>query len=140
MQYSKELINVLEKLNFKFDSSIHSAYLPGYYNNKKEPLKPFMIGKITEIPATGSYKHRLPIAWIFFRNLPLIYTEIIIKGLIKKGITPVLYFHSWEFFEIKNKKAPYHLRRNTGIKFCKKLDKLLNKFKDEKFVLMQDLA
>jgi peptidoglycan/xylan/chitin deacetylase (PgdA/CDA1 family) len=140
VQFSKELIEILEKLNFKYDSSIHSAYLPGFYNNKDKPLKPFKIGKITEIPASASYKLRLPFSWIFARNFPLFYTIKIVKKLIKKGITPVIYFHSWEFTEIKSKTIPFYITRNTGKKFCEKFEKFLQEFKDENFVMMSELV
>ena len=140
MQFSNELIKVLSDLNFKYDSSIHAAYLPGFYNHKSTSLKPFKMGKITEIPASASYFLRLPISWIFMRNLPLNYSIKITKKLIKKNIIPVLYFHSWEFFEIKDKNIPFYLIRNTGKKFCKKFDKFLDFFKNEKFVMMEELV
>jgi len=139
MQFSKELINILERLNFKYDSSIHAAYLPGFYNNKNINLKPFKINKITEIPASASYFFRIPVNWIFMRNMPLSYTIRIVKRLLKNRVVPVLYFHSWEFFEVKNKSVPFYITRNTGKKFCKKFDKFLDYFKNEKFVLLKDL-
>lgn len=139
MQFSNELIKSLEKEGFKYDSSIHSAWLPGFYNNRKVSLKPFKIGKVTEIPASASYKLRLPFCWMFMRNLPLAYSTRIVKNLLKKGIIPVIYVHSWEFFEVKSKILPFYITRNTGEKFCKKFEKFLDVFKDEKFVTMKEL-
>lgn len=140
MQFSKDLIDVLERLNFKYDSSIHSAYLPGFYNNRKMPLEPFIIGKILEIPASASYKSRLPVSWMFLRNLPLCYSVKIVMGLIKKNIIPVIYFHSWEFTEIKSKSVAFYITQNTGKRFCKKFEKFIEAFKNEEFVLMKDIA
>ncbi|MBI2045143.1 polysaccharide deacetylase family protein [Candidatus Pacearchaeota archaeon] len=136
VQFSKELIKILEKLNFKYDSSIHSAWLPGFYNHRDKPLKPFKIGKILEIPASASSKLRLPFSWIFIRNLPLIYSVNIVKRLLKNGIIPVIYLHSWEFYPVKNKSVAGYITRNTGDKFCRKFDKFLRAFKNEKFVTM----
>ena len=81
----------------------------------------------------------LPISWIFIRLLPLTYTIKIVKKLIKKKIVPVLYFHSWEFYEVKNKKIPFYITKNTGLKFCKKFERFLKNFKDEKFVTLNEM-
>ena len=140
MQFSNELIKILDDLSFKYDSSLHAANIPGFYNNKHCSLKPFKIGKVIEIPASASYKFRLPISWVFMRNLPLIYSIRIIKKLLKKGITPVLYFHSWEFYEIKSKQIPFYITWNTGKKFSRKFEKFLEIFKDEKFIVMDELT
>ncbi len=139
-QFSKELIEVLKKLNFKYDSSIHSAWLPGFYNNRDKPLMPFKAGKVLEIPANSSYNLRLPFSWIFMRNLPLFYSVRTVRKLLRKNITPIFYVHSWEFINIKNKKGlPLGYLRNTGKKFCEKFDKFLENFKDEKFVTMEEI-
>jgi len=139
VQFSEELIKILSDLNFKYDSSIHTAYLPGFYNNKDKSLKPFKINNLFEIPATGSHKFKLPISWIFFRNLPLIYTIKTVRNLLKHNITPVIYFHSWEFYKIKDKKLPFYYTRNTGDKLLKKLEKFIQYFKEQEFVMMKDL-
>jgi len=139
MQFSKELIEVLSNLNFKYDSSLHPAYLPGFYNNRNKPLRPFKIKNLLEIPASASYSMRLPISWIFIRNLPLFYSINIIKKLIRKNIIPVIYFHSWEFFKFRNKNIPFYITRGVGPKFCRKFDKLLSYFKDEKFVTLKEI-
>ncbi len=140
MQFSEELIRILEELNFTYDSSIHSAWLPGFYNNRDKPLKHYKIGNIIEIPASASYKLRLPFSWMFMRNLPLWYSVKIIKKLLKKGVIPVIYFHSWEFTEIKSKNVGFYVTRNTGKKFCNKFEKFLETFKEEKFVMMKELV
>lgn len=139
MQFSSNLVQILEKLKFKYDSSIHAAYLPGFYNNRTMPLKPFSIGKITEIPASASNRLRFPISWMFMRNLPLIYSVRIVRGLLKKGIVPVLYFHSWEFFEVNNKNVPFYVARNTGNKFCEKFEKFLECFKNQEFIMIKEM-
>jgi peptidoglycan/xylan/chitin deacetylase (PgdA/CDA1 family) len=140
MQFSLELIKILEKLDFRYDSSIHSANIPGFYNNKSALLFPYRIGKITEIPASASYKLRLPFSWTVFRNMPLKYSEVIIRKLIKKGIVPVIYFHSWEFYQVNEEGLRLDITRNTGEKLCKKIDRFFKKFKNEKFILMKDLV
>lgn len=142
MRFSFELIKILDKQGFKYDSSIHPAFLPGYYYNFNYPLniyKPIKELKIKEIPAASMPFLRLPINWIFMRNLGYRWTSLGINALLKRNITPVLYFHSWEFTEIKSKNVSFLFIRNTGKKFCLELEKLLNRFKDEKFVKVSEL-
>lgn len=139
MQFSEELIKILNNLSFKYDSSLHSAWLPGFYNNKNKPLIPFKIGNVLEIPASASYNLRLPFSWMFMRNLPLWYITKIINRLLKNRIVPVIYLHSWEFYKIENKNVPFYMIRNTGEKFCKKFERFLEKFKDEEFVTMGEI-
>jgi len=139
MQFSKDLIKTLERLNFEYDSSIHSAWLPGFYNNKDKPLTPFKIGNVLEIPASASLKLRIPFNWIFMRNFPLWYSVGIVKKLLKLGIIPVIYVHSWEFYKVKNKNVPFYITRNTGKTFCKKFGEFLKVFRDEEFVTMSNI-
>lgn len=138
-QFSINLINILKKLKFEYDSSIHAAWLPGFYNHKDKPLKPFNIEGILEIPASASHSLRLPFSWIFMRNLPLAYTTKIIKKLIKKGVIPIIYLHSWEFYNFKSKTVPFYITRNVGDNFSKKLEKFLKVFNDEEFVTMKEV-
>ena len=139
MQFSAELIKNLERLEFKYDSSIHSAWLPGFYDNRDKPLNSFKIGKILEIPASASHKLRLPFSWIFMRNLPLKYSIDIVRKLLKRGIVPVIYLHSWEFYQVKNKSVAGYITRNTGDNFCRKFDMFLKEFKNERFVTMGEI-
>jgi hypothetical protein len=138
-QFSKELIKSLEKNEFKYDSSIHSAWLPGFYNHRDKPLKPFKIGNILEIPASASHNLRLPFSWIFMRNLPLVYTTKVVKKLIRRGIIPVIFLHSWEFHNFKSKTVPFYITRNVGDKFSRKFGRFLEEFKNEKFVTMKEI-
>jgi peptidoglycan/xylan/chitin deacetylase (PgdA/CDA1 family) len=139
VQFSSKLIHVLEKLDFRYDSSIHSAWLPGFYNHRDKPLKPHLVGKIVEIPASASHTLRLPFNWIFMRNLPLSYSVKIVNKLLKKRIIPVTYLHSWEFHNFKSKAVPFYITRNIGDKFCMKFEKFLNAFKNERFVTMTEI-
>jgi peptidoglycan/xylan/chitin deacetylase (PgdA/CDA1 family) len=140
MQFSKKLIKILEDNRFRYDSSIHSAYVPFLYGKKenKKFKRPFKIGKITEIPASSSLKFNFPISWIVMRNLPLSYSVRAVRNLLKRNIPVVLYMHSWEFFEIERGPSWFYTR-NTGDNFCRKLEKFIDIFKNEKFVTMEEL-
>ncbi|MDL1957227.1 MAG: polysaccharide deacetylase family protein [Candidatus Desulfofervidus auxilii] len=141
LQFSFKLLKVLAELGFNYDSSLHPAWLPGFYNNIKYPLspyKPFNLG-IKEIPI-GVVPHlRLPIGWLWLRNIGHWWTSIGIKLLLKKNIPVVIYVHSWEFTKIKSKYVPFYLTRNTGEKFCLEFIKLLERFKHYDFITLSEI-
>jgi len=99
LQYSLELVKILDDLGFKYDSSLHPLYLPGCYNNLRKPIeifKPIKNRHIIEIPISVS-PFRLPINWAAIRLFGIKRTIASCEKLVKKKMTPVLYIHSWEF-------------------------------------------
>lgn len=141
MQYSEKLIGLLDNLNFKYDSSLHPCYLPGYYNNLTKPIKifkPLKNRNIVEIPASVS-PFRLPISWLFIRLFGVNRTIAVCKNLLKKGMVPVLYFHPWEFVEMKSKYVPFYYNFRTGKPFAKDIEKLIREFKNTPFLPLETL-
>lgn len=141
MRYSEKLIETLDDLNFKYDSSLHPCYLPGYYNNLFKPtkiFKPLKNRSIVEIPVSVS-PLRLPINWVFMRLFGVNRTIACCKYLLRKKITPVLYFHSWEFVEMKSKYVPFYYNWRTGEPFEKNIEKIIREFKNESFITLENL-
>lgn len=141
MQYSEKLIKILSDLNFKYDSSLHPCWIPGYYNNVKKPIKifkPLENNGILEIPAAVS-RFRLPISWMFIRLFGVNRTISACKNLLKKGITPVIYFHSWEFVKMKSKYVPFYYNFRTGEAFLKSMEKFIREFKGVPFITLNKL-
>ncbi|PIN76100.1 hypothetical protein COV17_03320 [Candidatus Woesearchaeota archaeon CG10_big_fil_rev_8_21_14_0_10_36_11] len=143
VQYSLRLLEVLDSLGFTYDSSLHPAYLPGYYNNRTFPIKPhsFPYLKIKEIPVAVYPFTRLPIVWMFMRNLGVWWTQRAVNKLCRRGINPVLYFHSWEFVSMKSDNVSFLFTRNTGVRFVNMLEKfiVINKKKGRKFGKVKEL-
>ncbi|MBU2540082.1 polysaccharide deacetylase family protein [Patescibacteria group bacterium] len=141
MQYSEKLIEILDDLNFKYDSSLHPCYLPGYYNNLTKPteiFKPLENCDVIEIPASVS-SFRFPISWLFIRLFGINRVIIACKKLLKKNMRPVLYFHSWEFIEMESKYVPFYYNFHTGKSFAKDIEKLIREFKNAPFVPLETL-
>lgn len=142
MAFSHELLKVLDKNKFEYDSSLNPSYLPGIYHNAKFPLdifNPIKNLKIKEIPVAAYPYSRFPISWIFMRNLGMWWASLGSRLLLRHSINPVLYFHSWEFRKITSKDVPFYIKHNTGETFCKMLDGFIKKFKRKKFVTMKEL-
>ncbi|TSC94259.1 MAG: PEP-CTERM locus polysaccharide deactylase [Parcubacteria group bacterium Licking1014_1] len=141
MQYSEKLIEILDDLNFKYDSSLHPCWLPGYYNNLDKPtkiFKPLKNKDIIEIPASVS-SLRLPISWLFIRLFGINRTISACKSLLKKNITPVLYFHSWEFIKMESKFVPFYYNFRTGKPFVKDIERFIRYFENVSFITIENL-
>jgi peptidoglycan/xylan/chitin deacetylase (PgdA/CDA1 family) len=141
-QYSLELLKVLDKAGFAYDSSLHPAYLPGYYDHSKKPLRIFTPAglKIKEIPVAVIPRWRLPIVWMFMRLFGVSYTQLGVDALERRGINANLYFHSWEFVPMRSKNVPFYFTFRTGRKFVRMLENfiLINKKKGRKLVRLEE--
>lgn len=97
---------VLKKVDFLYSSSLHPTYVPGRYNHLQSPRSPFVSEGVLEIPVSVAPLFRLPVSWMWFRQLGVTYAKVVtmmIKDLC-------IYFHPWEFVPLQ--KSLY--TRNTG--------------------------
>lgn len=143
VQYSLELLQLLKKYGFRYDSSLHPAFLPGYYplSHLRQPLhihEP--VPGITEIPVGVIPGLRLPIVWMFMRNLGTWYTQFGINGLLQKNITPNIYIHSWECTSLTSRTVPWYFTRRTGPPFLEQLEKFIVDNKHQGFVRLDQLV
>jgi peptidoglycan/xylan/chitin deacetylase (PgdA/CDA1 family) len=99
----------LEECGYSYDSSIVSARrIPGWYGGEYDVHTPCLSSKftakgnnrITEIPVSVMPYVRLPISGAWIRLLGRRYTRLGINWLQRRGITPVLYVHPWEFVDL----------------------------------------
>ncbi|MBW2979903.1 polysaccharide deacetylase family protein [Candidatus Woesearchaeota archaeon] len=142
LQFSYKLLSCLDKLGFEYDSSLHPTHLSGPRNAGAYPIqihKPFKDLRIKEVPLAVTPKLRLPMGWLWMRLLGLNWTKIMVKSLLKRGITPNIYIHSWEFTKMKSRYAPPHFNWKTGDKFSSTLSKFIEHFNDQKFVALSEL-
>ncbi len=112
---------VLKKAGFLYSSSLHPTFVPGRYNHMRSPRFPFLKEGVLEIPVSVSPGLRLPLSWVWFRQLGVTYA----KAITLSVDTPFLciYFHPWEFVPLQG--GVIHTR-NTGRKMEKSLEKFLN--------------
>lgn len=116
---------LLKKLGIYYDSSLHPTYIPGYYNHFTEPRNCFTMNNVKVVPVSVTPILRLPIAWLWFRNLPLLYTKFCMwLAYYETGFINI-YFHPWEFVSLKKYKLPWYFKRNTGERVLKKLERFI---------------
>ena len=130
---------ILKKLRIKYDSSLHPTFIPWKYNNFFSKRKIHCIKGVKEIPLSVTPILRFPIFWFAFRNMPLIYSKICFKLCsINMGYV-LLLFHPWEFVDLSKYNLPLYMKRNTGDKLIKKLNKFIIKFKKYEFDKLENL-
>jgi len=132
--------NSLNKLGFKYDSSISPTYLPGRYNNYFEKRKITLRNNVYEVPISVMPLTHLPLSWIFIRFFGLTYAKLITKNSIKKLGFTNLFFHPWDFNDLNNFKIPFYIKKNSGDKallllgryviWCKKQEYKFTTFSD----------
>jgi len=125
-QMSFPSYSVLKKAGLKYDSSLHPTYIPGYYNRFFDKRKPFSEEGITIMPISVTPVIRLPFSWVWFRNMPLIYSKFCTSFSLLDSDYINIYFHPWEFVELNKFNISKMIKRNTGNQNIIKLNKYLN--------------
>ena len=131
----------LEKLGYKYDSSVNPAFIPGRYNNAKMPRKPYLVGGITEVPTSVATCFRVPLFWLALHMFPFgMYMKFVRMSLKKTGYFAT-YFHPWEFADLgKFRVVPWYIKKNSGDRLAKRLGKLVDGLKESgyEFVSYQE--
>ena len=109
-----------------YNSSINPTFLPGRYNNLGISRKYFYQKGVLQIPASVSLL-KIPLFWLSFHNFPMWIYQVLAKNALRKDGYLNIYFHPWEFAEIKNPKyqLPNFTTKNTGEKMVARFDEFL---------------
>lgn len=124
--------NEIRKAGYQYNSSINPTWLPGRYNNLWRPRTRFQEAGIWQIPASVSPVLRFPLFWLSFHNLPQGLYKWLAKKTHKKDGYLNIYFHPWEFTELKDKKRfgfPGYVSKNSGIKMIERMDAFIGDLK-----------
>lgn len=126
----------LRKAGYQYNSSINPTWLPGRYNNLSSPRTIFKKAGIWQLPASVSPALRFPLFWLSFHNLPLWLYTWIAKRTFKKDGYLNIYFHPWEFTDLKDKKRfgfPGYVSKNSGDKMIARMDTFINHLKKKNY-------
>ena len=125
----------VEKAGYSYNSSVNPTFLPGRYNNLKVSRTHFKEGKVLQIPASVSPNFRIPLFWLSFHNFPLNFYKKLAKDVLKKDGYLNIYFHPWEFAEIKNPdfKLPRFTIKNSGNEMIERFDEFLKFLNQKKY-------
>ncbi|WP_294277780.1 polysaccharide deacetylase family protein [uncultured Chryseobacterium sp.] len=119
--------NAVEEAGYSYNSSINPTFLPGRYNNLKVSRTYFKEGNVTQVPASVSPNFRIPLFWLSFHNFPLSFYKKLAADTLKKDRYLNVYFHPWEFAEIKDEayKLPGFTVKNSGREMVERFEEFI---------------
>lgn len=95
----------LAEMGFRYDSSLF-PFNAGLYGSYRNPILPFALNEnLIEIPPAVAQFSLLRIPYcggFYFRLLPRPLISSLARRDIRKGRTPVMYFHPWEFADCQD--------------------------------------
>lgn len=120
--------DALRCAGYRYNSSMNPTYLPGRYNNLKEPRSIFLRSGIVQIPSSVSARLRLPLFWLALHNFPLRLYLFLCRGALHRDGYLNVYFHPWEFSDElcrKEFRMPWIIRRNSGRDMERRLERVI---------------
>jgi len=121
----------VKKAGYRYDSSINPTYIPGRYNNFHLPRTFYSEEGVIRIPTSVTPHFRIPLFWLAFKNFPYpLFKQLALQTLRKDGYL-CLYFHPWEFVNIRQYKLPGYLTSKCGEPLQQRLNQLIYDLKKE---------
>ncbi len=121
----------LRKAGISYDSSLNPTWLPGRYNRLTSPAVPFGEEGLWILPASVTPLLRIPLFWLSFKNLPLPFYTFLCRRTLRARKNLVLYFHPWEFADLKTYRLPAYVSRPDGAGLLDKLDRFIGWLQEE---------
>ncbi len=118
-------IENIKKAGYTYNSSLNPTFIPGRYNNFNKPRKIFKNNNLFIIPFSVATIFRFPLFWLSFKNIPLRIYIFLCKRAIKKDGYLHLYFHPWEFANLKSFNIPMYIKKISEKKMTNKFELFL---------------
>lgn len=124
-------LTLIKEAGYQYDSSINPTYIPGRYNNRHLPQTKYKENGLWRLPLSVTPHLRIPLFWMAFKNFPYAYYKFLALYTLKKHGYLSLYFHPWEFTEIRKYKLPFYIKNIDGEALCRRLAVFINTLKKE---------
>lgn len=128
---------------YVYQSSLNPTWIPGRYDHRDKPRKPFFENGLWQVPTSVATNFRIPLFWLAFKNFPLFFFRFLSRMSLKENGYLNLYFHPWEFSDLGRFSMPAHVKRGHKGGLAIKLEKLIQGFLDNKeveFTTMQNFV
>ena len=122
----------IERMGYRYNSSLNPAFIPGRYMHLSAPRTWFMRGSVMQIPASVTPWVRFPLFWLALHNLPEGLYHALVRRVLRHDGYFVTYFHPWEFYELREHpefRMPFIIRNNSGAAMVARLDRLIKMLK-----------
>ena len=110
---------------YTYNSSVNPTYLPGRYNNLAQPRTAHYAGALLNIPVSVTPVVRFPLFWLSFKNLPLSLYQWASAYTLRSDHYLSLYFHPWEFADLREFPLPGYIKRHAGLPMVRRLRRYL---------------
>ena len=115
----------IQQAGYLYNSSMNPTYLPGRYNNFFEKRTPYYSDRLLNIPVSVTPLIRFPLFWLSFKNLPLSLYKFASKLTLDWDAYLNLYFHPWEFTNIRGYSLPGYITKHSGQAMVDRLENYL---------------
>ena len=132
---------LISEAGYFYDSSINPTWIPGRYNNRSVPRKPFIENDLMRLPVSVTPHLRIPLFWLAFKNMPYsLFLRLVLRTLQRDRYI-LLYFHPWEFTDLSSYKIPTYIKRGSNQKLVEKFARLIRDLSNEgEFVRIKDFV
>ncbi|NJR50666.1 MAG: polysaccharide deacetylase family protein [Leptolyngbyaceae cyanobacterium CSU_1_3] len=104
----------IQSAGYLYNSSMNPTYLPGRYNHFFKPRTAYYSDKLLNIPVSVTPLIRFPLFWLSFKNFPLPLYKFASKLTLNWDAYLNLYFHPWEFIDLRGYQLPGYIKRHSG--------------------------
>lgn len=115
----------IQTAGYHYNSSMNPTYLPGRYNNLSKSRVPYYTEKLLNIPVSVTPLIRFPLFWLSFKNLPLPFYKFASKLTLDWDAYLNLYFHPWEFTNLRGYQLPAYVKKRSGQPMLDRLENYL---------------
>ena len=115
----------IQQAGYCYNSSMNPTYLPGRYNNFSKSRIPYYSEKLLNIPVSVTPLIRFPLFWLSFKNLPLPLYKFASRITLNWDSYINLYFHPWEFTNIRGYQLPGYIKKHSGQQMLDRLENYL---------------
>ena len=115
----------IQAAGYCYNSSLNPTYLPGRYNHFFKPRTATYAGTLLNIPVSVTPLIRFPLFWLSFKNLPLWLYKFASKLTLNHDAYLNLYFHPWEFTDIRGYQLPGYIKKHSGQAMLDRLENYL---------------
>ncbi|MBF0105403.1 MAG: DUF3473 domain-containing protein [Deltaproteobacteria bacterium] len=113
-RFQKIPFAILKELSFSYASNLHPTWVPGRYCHLTMPRRPYQ-DIITCFPVSVTPLLRIPVSFMWFRMIPKGILKTLLSITARHDTYLHLYFHQWEFADIRHLNIPFWAKYNTGI-------------------------
>lgn len=124
----------LHRMNYRYNSSLNPAFIPGRYMHLNTPRTCFMKEGVLQIPASVTPWLRIPLFWLALHLFPQWLYRALTRRVLRYDGYFVTYFHPWEFYNLAvhpEFKTPAIIRLHSGKAMERRLEKWIESMKSD---------